>query len=932
MQKKIETLIEKWGYSRLSKPKVVYKTVKDQILDFLTSNQDCHESFSSLSRKNGTQLTDLASALGMRIPESKVPCSPSFLDWYDLKTLKLVAEHLNMSASSLSRSKIQELIEKLHPMQIPSVFVPDASQAAVVHNSTQTRGLMLINGGPGSGKTQTLVHVIKAHLDLGHKIVYLTFDSKAKEVITQRLQSTGIRKNKICSVSSSTGKESGVCIATFDLYALERLRQASIYLKNNNDLITKFQSAVALGIQSWEKDWDVLCVDEVQDIRQRYSQLLEQLITTIHVSVLAGDPRQEIYAGTGVMSQLWSHGHPTVPYSRYVLQYNYRSSPDIIHFLNCFSQTHFGDLHCEQKVGQGQMASSQDQVKLLVEADKNILAERAAQFLLDTKVFVEAGEAAAISTSIETLKAVVHKVSHFSDSLSYAYIFQSGHKIYQEGIIFCGSPYSCKGAEFAKVCLLISDQELCSTTERFLLSKLLFVAASRAKHDLLLIMTAPITKTNLFYCTRSLLSQSISEVKCSLSATFNQKEYAVQALQSFCAQTLPQAGTVVDLGSHRSRHIFGRCTFNKTGDGMGLSSKEKILLRTCALVDDAKKRSSFLASHNILQVRVPQRKLVLAVDIEHDIASPQCIFEIGAILFCTHSFKIIDVFHGVLPCLEEVFDDQGGYRPDQYEHYGFSTGSVQKASARLIHESRTLLDTFQNWISLWDKADITPLQFGGSDAKILNLGCHGIDLRQIFREWLFKNTERKPRLASTSLQDCTTQLFGYQKFVPHRAFEDAAATLACFLCISHREQWPALVQAAFLEDTQLVHQLLEQKYDPNLYDSFGYTALTWCSLRNNRSIAKLLLQARANVDPTDYQGYSPFIHACFNGHTELCLDLLEHGAKWDLIIDQDGWNGLHHAFASQKLNTFTVLSQYLIDNKKTTKKKIEMMIRKELFI
>jgi hypothetical protein len=94
------------------------------------------------------------------------------------------------------------------------------------------------------------------------------------------------------------------------------------------------------------KNWDYVLIDEVQDVHGKLEDFANQLKSCAkRQTVLAGDPRQEIYPGARFFSDLWTTSSDE---QKFILKYNHRSHPDIVHALNIYSSYCFKTLHHEQ--------------------------------------------------------------------------------------------------------------------------------------------------------------------------------------------------------------------------------------------------------------------------------------------------------------------------------------------------------------------------------------------------------------------------------------------------------------------------------------------------------------------------------------------------------------------------------------------------------
>jgi hypothetical protein len=71
----------------------------------------------------------------------------------------------------------------------------------------------------------------------------------------------------------------------------------------------------------------------------------------------------------------------------------------------------------------------------------------------------------------------------------------------------------------------------------------------------------------------------------------------------------------------------------------------------------------------------------------------------------------------------------------------------------------------------------------------------------------------------------------------------------------------------------------------NWYDSeFGQTALWWSAMHGNGELTSRLLDARADVNLADADGWSPLIVAAFYGHADVVRQLIDAGADATLQV------------------------------------------------
>jgi ankyrin repeat protein len=110
-----------------------------------------------------------------------------------------------------------------------------------------------------------------------------------------------------------------------------------------------------------------------------------------------------------------------------------------------------------------------------------------------------------------------------------------------------------------------------------------------------------------------------------------------------------------------------------------------------------------------------------------------------------------------------------------------------------------------------------------------------------------------------------------------------------------------LLDAAKRGDVAAVRSLLEDGADPNAAQGDGLSALHLAAQEGNLEIAKLLIDARANVEAeTRIGAYTPLHLASGGGHTPVVGALLDAGANTGAVSSTTGATALH--LAAKALN------------------------------
>lgn len=119
--------------------------------------------------------------------------------------------------------------------------------------------------------------------------------------------------------------------------------------QTDGDYRISLERAAKLIARNGFGHWTHIIVDEAQDITENHAAFVEALLVaqkgrTPRLTV-AGDPRQELYPGADWYSKLWAAAPDSM---RAVLRYNHRSAPAIVAALNDFSRRAFPTLHHDQ--------------------------------------------------------------------------------------------------------------------------------------------------------------------------------------------------------------------------------------------------------------------------------------------------------------------------------------------------------------------------------------------------------------------------------------------------------------------------------------------------------------------------------------------------------------------------------------------------------
>lgn len=346
---------------------------------------------------------------------------------------------------------------------------------------------LLFSAGPGAGKTFTLINLAQTVCqdNPNARVLALMFNVAAETSFQNRVGSACVRK----AAYDPYAPPPGICCLTFDKFA------SKVVGSSGGSGATIKAKVAPVGVTSWELNrqlaleilqqnpitaLDYLIIDEAQDVTKDYVTLCQVLMASAAHTVLAGDPRQELYAGSGWFSCLWSQGEGNSNISRVALRYNHRSNPAIVEFLNCYSRRFFPTLHHDQlparpptKTPAVFVHRSVDQAATLFNGCSSVAPSEVYGIVPVSlsKFSKEAAAAAAVGRLGQAgLKACLLDTNTKANSVSDdAYVFGTAAKL--------------KGTERRRV-LTFSHHLAYPSIEEKTLVKLTYVALSRARDEL----------------------------------------------------------------------------------------------------------------------------------------------------------------------------------------------------------------------------------------------------------------------------------------------------------------------------------------------------------------------------------------------------------------------------------------------------------------
>lgn len=148
-----------------------------------------------------------------------------------------------------------------------------------------------VNAVAGSGKTTTILAVMKQFVERGERCLLLTYNSGLKTEIRQKVESRGWQH--LCTVHN--------------YHALVRSEYIGCVQKHNGTNFGAWvKEAKRFGIKQPLSPYALVAIDEVQDMNDDYAELVQDYISKCNGSrdrpplvLLVGDPFQQIYKYSG---------------------------------------------------------------------------------------------------------------------------------------------------------------------------------------------------------------------------------------------------------------------------------------------------------------------------------------------------------------------------------------------------------------------------------------------------------------------------------------------------------------------------------------------------------------------------------------------------------------------------------------------------------
>lgn len=382
-------------------------------------------------------------------------------------------------------------------------FKPDPDQQNVLNNLDKP--LIVVNAGPAVGKTTTIGviigQIVKSMPDA--RILVLAYNVGAADIMEKCAVRFGVKPKLKQTLLDN---EAGCYVLTFHKYAywshppepsyvfdedimIDTSQYGSEYSKIDEKLTATnsfdriLESSVIKPLHKNDR-WDYLIVDEAQDIGTYHAMIVKKLITVSKHVLIFGDPRQEINMGATWFSNLWAGLRSE---EKFLLRYNHRSAPKIVAFINGFSKLMFPSLHHDQIADRKDLGDGEIEFKYAREEKSGDLAAEYMAKYGPTETYMIAPitiEKFGIAPVISRFKQRLHELKtgmHVTE-------LESLGKHLDTSVYIVGTTKSLKGSERDHVCVIHSNRDYTICMSREGVIKALFVAISRARRSILVVM------------------------------------------------------------------------------------------------------------------------------------------------------------------------------------------------------------------------------------------------------------------------------------------------------------------------------------------------------------------------------------------------------------------------------------------------------------
>lgn len=453
--------------------------------------------------------------LKLRLAEEGIPCSAGMTMGGMYDALEWAAENGGGRLPGLSNLDAPQTAA----VQIGLALLGSRAGGQRPAGAAAPRGL-LISAGPGAGKTTTVTNFLAqaAGSFPTARVIVLAFNVEAESILRRRLSRLGVHiipKAKVMEVENK-----GIAILTFDKLAYQ-IRQAKAPRMSIADLLggaapappaellkqaTSYrdgkEQAAAILQDGGADIWDLVVVDEAQDVTQLEANLVEGLLAVgggRPALIAAGDPRQEVYSGATWYSARYSAA-ATAPAgcadTLHVLHNNYRSAPEIVSALNAYSKAAFPTLHHDQVAIRPSRGDKVPPVRIIEVAWQGDVVSTN-QAIGATVGGLLAGRPAGESyglapVTLEKFRvgeatAAARQAIHEYRPADYTLALVGDCKIPEGDVFLLATARRIKGTEKPLVVVYGADRDYDVTVEKAAMAKLLYVALSRARDELVLV-------------------------------------------------------------------------------------------------------------------------------------------------------------------------------------------------------------------------------------------------------------------------------------------------------------------------------------------------------------------------------------------------------------------------------------------------------------
>jgi len=433
-----------------------------------------------------------------------------------LASIKMAFKTNNIPTCSATTKDKLALVLALAGDPAPCAIALDVGQRKAVEEAFSRRQTIIV-AGPGAGKTTTLCGFAMEAANAGLRVAILAYNRGAERVMKERFKCFEGKVKMISREKAADGQTSGVLIMTFDKYiyafrtkrALARRDDAREFGEFENARASSsrcpvagtfsggYEKAFRKGLDLGAKDnenWDVLVIDEAQDVKPVHRELIDQLLPRVRKhAVVAGDPRQELYSGANWFSAIVScPGKWEISY----LRNNHRSVPGMVAALNHASRILFPTLHHDQTLpGGGSLSDYEVEngfggcVRWVVGGHH--AADEVARCFVQNKSSSVIGLTPVTIEKWNNNKIVASVMQSVYKSGSDRMVLQLGRgTVLADYAYFIGTARTAKGTERDHVVIFAPDIDYTSSgiVSHTSFVKLLFVCLSRARKSLTIIL------------------------------------------------------------------------------------------------------------------------------------------------------------------------------------------------------------------------------------------------------------------------------------------------------------------------------------------------------------------------------------------------------------------------------------------------------------